>query len=161
MKTTIVNLSTSIISNVNARAANGLEAAALRTAAAKLSDAQRMKIDVELVTYYAAQAGVGIKTREKGDPAPGRCNLVAAWARDGKKLTDASNKASVALSRARAILFGHEGGSKASSGASKADAASKAVAAIEKAIKAAKEEKNKETLKNLKGQIAALMLLVS
>jgi hypothetical protein len=157
-KTTIVNLSTSIISNVNARTANGIEAEALRTHAAKLSDAQRMKCDVELVTYYAAQAGVATKAREKGEPAPCRCNLVAAWARDGKKLTDASNKASVALSRARAILFGTE---KASSGASKADAASKAVAAIEKAINAAKAEKNKETLKNLKGQIAALMLLVS
>lgn len=161
MKTTITNIATAIVHNVNARTSNALEAEALRTAAAKLSDAQRTKIDAELVHYYADKAGVGVKTREKGEPAPGRCNLVASWARDGKKLTDASNKASVALSRARAILFGHEGASKASSGASKADAASKAVAAIEKAIKAAKAEKNKETLKNLKGQIAALMLLVS
>jgi hypothetical protein len=99
-------IATAIVSNVNERIASELKAKELAAQCAKMGAKQKRGVDAELVTYYAAQAGVHTKEREKGEAKEGRCNLVAVWERDdNKKLTPASNRASVALSRARAILF--------------------------------------------------------
>jgi len=109
---TLSRIATAIVSWSNAVAASHAERAKLLADADKLALPEKQKIDAELVNYYAVQAGVGVKTREKGDTM--FCNLTAAWARDDdKKLTPKSQAAAMALSRSRGILFAREKGEKA------------------------------------------------
>ena len=112
---TLSAIATAIVHWSNLVTASNMERAKLLKDADKLALPEKQKIDAELVNYYAVQAGVGVKTREKGNDGM-RCMLVAAWERDAKdkaKLTPKSAAASMALSRARGILFAREKGKKA------------------------------------------------
>lgn len=168
---TIVALASRIVANVNARIAADVDMKALAEECSTLALADRAKIDAELVNYYAVQAGVGVKERTKGDATEGRCNLVAVWARDEeKKLTEKSNRASVALSRARAILFADlfpakstdkTKAKKAAATKAKADTPEAVFDALEKLAAAALKEGNKAAIKNLKARAQAIFLMLA
>ena len=76
---------------------------------AKLALPEKQKIDAELVNYYAQQAGVGVKEREREHAL--FCAVVPAWEKNDKG--QVSHPAAMALSRARGILFASEKGEKA------------------------------------------------
>ena len=164
---TIVALASRIVANVNARIAADVDMKALAEECSTLALADRAKIDAELVNYYAVQAGVGVKERTKGEAAEGRCNLVAVWARDEeKKLTEKSNRASVALSRARAILFADlfpakDKAKKAAASKAKADTPEAVFDALEKLAAAALKEGNKAAIKSLKQRAQAIFLMLA
>ncbi len=110
---TLSAIATAIVHWSNLVTASNMERAKLLKDADKLALPEKQKIDAELVNYYAVQAGVGVKTREKGNDGM-RCMLVPAWDRSGdKKLTPKSQAAAMALSRSRGILFAREKGEKA------------------------------------------------
>lgn len=110
---TLSRIATAIVSWSNGVTAANAERAKLLESADKLALPEKQKIDAELVNYYAVQAGVGVKTREKGGNGM-FCALVPAWDRsDDKKLTPKSQAAAMALSRSRGILFAREKGEKA------------------------------------------------
>ena len=71
---------------------------------AKLSLVEKQRVDVELVNYYAAQAGVGVKEREREHAL--FCASVPAWEKNAKG--QVSHPAAMALSRARGVLFAAE-----------------------------------------------------
>ncbi len=157
---TLTKIATAIVSNVNARIAAEQDMKALAAQCAALADSEKAKIDAELVNYYAAQAGVSVKAREKGEPQPGRCNLVAAWERDDeKKLTAKSNAASVALSRARAILFVIE--KKEAKKAPKKASNDDTFAQLEKMAALAVKAGDKAQIKAMKQRVTAIMLMLS
>lgn len=150
----LTTIAAAIVSNINERMGAELKAKELAVQCAKMGAKQKREVDAELVTYYAAMAGVGTKKREKGEAQPGRCNLVAVWERDdNKKLTAASNRASVALSRARAILFPVAGAAKKVNDEAKRE---KALNAAFQTLSAAIKEGDEAA----KGLAKALMLLV-
>jgi hypothetical protein len=120
------------------------------------------------VNYYAVQAGVEVKERSKGEAAEGRCSLVAVWARnDEGKLTEKSNRASVALSRARAILFADQFEKKSKPAAKgKADAKVPATpeavfAGLEKIAALALKSGDKAQIKALKARTQAIFLMLA
>jgi hypothetical protein len=156
---TLTRIATAIVSHVNAQTALTAERATLLKQAQTLAPTEKAKIDAELVNYYAVQASVPVKAREKGEAAEGRCSLVAVWARDEeKKLTTKSNAASVALSRARSILFGVEKGK-----AKKAPQASNEAVfdKLEKMAALAVSGGDKAQIKALKQRVTAVMLMLS
>ena len=165
---TIVNIATRIVANTNARIAAAEDTKALVIECSTLALADRAKIDCELVNYYAVQAGVEVKERSKGEAAEGRCSLVAVWARnDEGKLTEKSNRASVALSRARAILFADQFEKKAKPAAKgKADAKVPATpeavfAGLEKLAALAVKSGDKAQIKALKARTQAIFLMLA
>lgn len=156
---TLTRIATAIVSHVNAQTALTQERAALLKQAQTLALPEKAKIDAELVNYYAVQANVPVKAREKGEAGEGRCSLVAVWARDEeKKLTSKSNAASVALSRARAILFGVEKGK-----AKKTPQASNEAVfdKLEKMAALAVSGHDKAQIKALKQRVTAVLLMLS
>lgn len=80
----------------------------LLTQCNKLALPEKQRVDLELVNYYAVQAGVGVKTREKAHAL--FCASVPAWEKNDKG--QVSHPAAMALSRARGILFAAEKGEK-------------------------------------------------
>ena len=165
---TIVALASRIVANVNARIAADVDMKALAAECSELALADRAKIDCELVNYYAVQAGVEVKERSKGEAAEGRCSLVAVWARDEeKKLTEKSNRASVALSRARAILFADQFEKKAKPATkgkaeAKVPATPEAVfAGLEKIAALALKSGDKAQIKALKARTQAIFLMLA
>lgn len=104
----------SAIGSAIASWSNGVTASAaarktLLAQCAKLSLIEKQRIDCELVNYYAAQAGVGVKEREKAHAL--FCGSVPAWEKNEKG--QVSNPAAMALSRARGVLFAAEKGEAA------------------------------------------------
>ncbi len=77
---------------------------ALLAQCTKLSLIEKQRIDLELVNYYAAQAGVGVKEREREHAL--FCASVPAWEKNAKG--QVSHPAAMALSRARGVLFAAE-----------------------------------------------------
>lgn len=109
----------SAIGSAIASWSNGVTASAaarktLLTQCAKLSLVEKQRVDVELVNYYAAQAGVGVKEREKAHKL--YCGSVPAWEKNDKG--QVSNPAAMALSRARGVLFAAEKDAPAARGGS-------------------------------------------
>lgn len=99
----------SAIGSAIASWSNGITASAvarktLLVQCAKLSLVEKQKIDCELVGYYASQAGVGVKEREKAHAL--FCSSVPAWEKNEKG--QVSHPAAMALSRARGVLFAAE-----------------------------------------------------
>lgn len=161
---TIVALASRIVANVNARMAADVEMKTLAAECSELALADRAKIDTELVNYYAVQAGVNVKPRTKGEAAEGRCNLVAEWARnDEGKLTEKSNRASVALSRARAILFADQFEKKAKPAKAKVDTNSpeSVFEALEKIAATALASGDRKAIKSLKARAQAVFLMLA
>lgn len=161
---TIVALASRIVANVNARMAADVDMKALAAECSELALADRAKIDAELVNYFAVQAGVNVKQRTKGEAAEGRCSLVAEWARnDEGKLTEKSNRASVALSRARAILFADQFEKKAKPAKTKVDQSSpeSVFDALDKLAAAALASGDKKAIKALKQRAQAVFLMLA
>jgi len=97
----------SVIGSAIASWSNTVEAAAItRKALAaqceKLTLIEKQRVDEELVSYYATQAGVGVKQREKASAK--FCHLVPVWPLNAKGKPE--HPAMMALSRARGVLFG-------------------------------------------------------
>jgi len=156
---TLTAIATAIVSHVNAQTALTQERAGLLKQAQGLSAPEKAKIDAELVNYYAAQASVGVKERSKGEPAEGRCALVAAWERDDAgKLTKKSNAASVALSRARSILFATQKAIAKKGAESSNDAV---FARMEKMAALAVKSGDKAQIKDMKKRVTAIMLMLA
>ena len=112
----------SAIGSAIASWSNGVTASAvarktLLAQCAKLSLVEKQRVDAELVNYYAAQAGVGVKEREKAHAL--FCALVPAWEKNEKG--QVSNPAAMALSRARGVLFAAEKDTPAARGTKKAE----------------------------------------
>lgn len=160
---TLTRIATAIVSHVNAQTALTAERATLLKQAQTLALPEKAKIDAELVNYYAVQAGVMVKPRTKGEPAEGRCNLVAEWARtEDKGLTPKSNAASVALSRARSILFASEKGDEKKAAKKNKPAANEAVFDKLEAMAAlAIKGHDKAQIKALKQRVTAVLLMLS
>jgi len=156
---TLTRIATAIVSHVNAQTALTAERATLLKQAQTLALPEKAKIDAELVNYYAVQANVPVKAREKGEAGEGRCSLVAVWARDEeKKLTSKSNAASVALSRARAILFATQ---KAKAKKSVQSSNEAVFDKLEKLAALAVEKHDKAQIKALKQRVTAVLLMLS
>ena len=99
----------SVIGSAIASWSNGItaSAAARKTLLAqceKLTLVEKQRVDGELVGYYALQAGVGVKSREKAHAL--FCDSVPAWEKNEKG--QVSHPAAMALSRARGVLFAKE-----------------------------------------------------
>jgi len=77
---------------------------ALLAQCTKLSLVEKQRVDLELVNYYAMQAGVGVKEREREHAL--FCASVPAWEKNAKG--QVSHPAAMALSRARGVLFAAE-----------------------------------------------------
>ena len=112
----------SAIGSAIASWSNGVTASAaarktLLAQCAKLSLVEKQRVDCELVNYYAAQAGVGVKEREKAHAL--FCGSVPAWEKNEKG--QVSNPAAMALSRARGVLFAAEKDTPAARGTKKAE----------------------------------------
>lgn len=104
----------SVIGSAIASWSNGVAASnearkALAAQCETLALAEKQRIDAELVNYYAKQAGVGVKEREREHAL--FCAVVPAWEKNAKG--QVSHPAAMALSRARGILFASEKGEKA------------------------------------------------
>lgn len=112
----------SVIGSAIASWSNGVTASAvarktLLAQCAKLSLVEKQKIDCELVGYYAQQAGVGVKEREKAHAL--FCGSVPAWEKNEKG--QVSHPAAMALSRARGVLFAAEKDTPAARNTKKAE----------------------------------------
>ena len=88
---------------------------ALLVQCTKLSLIEKQRVDLELVNYYAAQAGVGVKEREREHAL--FCASVPAWEKNAKG--QVSHPAAMALSRARGVLFAAEKNKPAARGEKK------------------------------------------
>ena len=101
---TLSSIGSAIASWSNGVTASAVARKALLVQCAKLSLVEKQRVDAELVGYYAMQAGVGVKEREKAHAL--FCSSVPAWEKNEKG--QVSNPAAMALSRARGVLFAAE-----------------------------------------------------
>jgi hypothetical protein len=110
----------SVIGSAIASWSNGVTASATQRKALlaqceALTLIEKQRIDEELVNYYAKQAGVGVKQREKAHAL--FCGSVPAWEKNDKG--QVANPAAMALSRARGVVFAKEKDTPAARGAKK------------------------------------------
>jgi len=112
----------SVIGSAIASWSNGVTASAMQretllAQCESLTLIEKQRVDEELVNYYAKQAGVGVKQREKAHAL--YCGSVPAWEKNDKG--QVTNPAAMALSRARrGVLFAKETYTPAARGAKKA-----------------------------------------
>lgn len=106
---TLSTIGNAIATWANTEAAQTVSRKALIKQAGKLSLPEKQRVDGELVAYYAEKAGVAVKEREKAHAL--FCGSVPEWALDAKGRV--THPASMALSRARGILYFQEKAGKA------------------------------------------------
>jgi hypothetical protein len=84
---------------------------AIKLEVAEFGPEDKRTLDAECIAYIATTRGLTIKPREKGAGKAYWCSMVIAGERDKDgKATNAYNRASVALNRARAVIFAVEEG---------------------------------------------------
>lgn len=102
---TLSAFATKLVSWANTQAKQGIDRDVLRAEAATLSDAEKIKVDEDIVTYYAAKCGVSVHERSKAS-GKGFGMLVPDFVRVDSNIVDKKqNAANTAITAARKILF--------------------------------------------------------
>lgn len=110
---TLHAFSTKLVSWANTQASQRIDRSALRAEAATLSDSEKMRVDADIVTYYAAKVGVSVHERSKPS-SKGFGIIVADFTRvDGSIVDRAENAANTAITELRKIIFTDETATKA------------------------------------------------
>jgi len=109
---TLSAFATKLVSWANTQAKQGIDRDVLRAEAATLSDAEKIKVDEDIVTYYAAKCGVSVHERSKAS-GKGFGMLVPDFVRVDSNIVDKKqNAANTAITAARKILFADDTAAK-------------------------------------------------
>lgn len=102
---TLHSFATLLVNYGNVDAKQKLDRDTLKTMAADLSDTEKMRVDEEVVTYYAAKCGVSVHERSKASEK-GYGSLCPDFDREGTSIKNPAQKAAqTAIDKARGILF--------------------------------------------------------
>lgn len=102
---TLSAIATALVSLGNTSIQQRMDRATLKAQAATLSADEKMRVDEEVVTYYAAKCGVTVHERSKAS-SKGYGMVCADFERvDGSIVDKKQNAAQTAISECRKILF--------------------------------------------------------